>query len=132
MPEAAPGSARPRGTLSRLAGSLIAIGRIRLELLVIELQEEKERIALILVWAVVTTFLGCFALVFLALFLTVLLWDSHRLLVMGTSSAVFLLLAAYGVMRLRALFGQGTSLLQGTLAEMREDSRALKDSNATP
>ena len=132
MPETASGSARPAGALPRLAASLLAIGRIRLELLAIEVQEEKERIAAMLVWAVVTAFLGCFALVFLALFFTVLLWDSHRLLVMGISSALFLLLAVAGVLRLRALFDQGPSLLQGTLAELREDSQALKDTHAPP
>lgn len=132
MAEAAPGTAGPAGALPRLAASLLAIGRIRLELLAIEVQEEKERIVQMLVWAVVTTFLGCFALVFLALFLTVLLWDSHRLLVMGLSAALFLLLAAVGVLRLRALLAQGPSLLQGTLAELREDSRALQEQGGAP
>lgn len=132
MPEAASGSTGPSGALRRLVASLIAIGRIRLELLAIEVQEEKERIAEMLVWAVITAFLGCFALVFLALFLTLLLWDSHRLLAMGGFSALFLVLAVVGVMRLRSLFDTGSTLLQSTIGELREDSRALKDPSALP
>jgi uncharacterized membrane protein YqjE len=120
------------GAVRRLVASMLALGRIRLELLAIEVHEEKERIASMLVWAVVTAFLGCFALVFLALFVTVALWDSHRLLALGAFSALFLVLAVMGVLRLQRLFGQGSSLLQSTIAELREDSRALKEPPATP
>lgn len=132
MPEQPAGPAAPPGALRRLAASLLAIGRIRLELLAIEIQEEKERIATMLVWAVVTAFLGCFALVFLALFLTLLLWDSHRLSVVGGFCALFLGLALFGLYRLRAQFGLRASMLQSTIVELREDSRVLKDPPETP
>lgn len=132
MPDTTSGSTAPSGALRRLAASLIAIGRIRLELLAIEVQEEKERIAQMLVWAVITAFLGCFALVSLALFLTVLLWDSHRLLALGGCSLLFLALAAVGVSRLSSLFGMGSSLLQSSIVELREDSRALKGESTAP
>jgi|PlaIllAssembly_1097288.scaffolds.fasta_scaffold275365_2 uncharacterized membrane protein YqjE len=132
MPEQISGGASPSGAVGRLSASLVALGRIRLELLAIEVQEEKERIAAMLVWAVVAAFLGCFALVFLSLFITVLLWDSHRLLALGGFAALFLVLAGIGVLRLRELFGAGSSLFQSTIAELREDSRALKQPPAAP
>ena len=132
MAEAAPRESSPSGVFRRLAASLLALGRIRLELLAIEVQEEKERIASMLVWAVVTAFLGCFALVFVALFVTLALWDSHRLLALGLFAALFVGLALMGVIRLQRLFGQGSSLLQSTIAELREDSRALRDPPAEP
>jgi uncharacterized membrane protein YqjE len=132
MPEQASGGASPSGAFGRFSASVLALGRIRLELLAIEVQEEKERIASMLVWAVVAAFLGCFALVFLALFITLLLWDSHRLLALGGFTALFLVLAAVGVLRLRELFGTGSSLFQSTIAELREDSRALKQPPTAP
>ena len=125
-------SAGPSGKFKRLAASFIALGRIRLELLVIEVQEEKERIVAMLVWAVVTAFIGCFALVFVALFVTLALWDNHRLLALGGFSALFFVLASWGVLRLRHLLAIGSSLFHSSIAELREDSRALRDPPAPP
>jgi uncharacterized membrane protein YqjE len=113
------------GPFRRLTASLLALGRIRLELLAIEVQEEKERIAQMLVWAVVTTFLGCFALVFVALFVTVALWDSYRLAALGGFSALFIALALWGALQLRRLSRTGSTLFQSSIAELREDGRAL-------
>ena len=116
----------------RLTASVIALGRVRLELLVIEVQEEKERIAAMLVWAVVTAFLGCFALVFVALFVTLALWDSYRLWSLGAFATLFFALALWGVSRLRQLMGMGSSLFHSSIAELREDSRALSEPPAAP
>ena len=118
------------GPLRRLGASLLALGRIRLELLALEVQEEKERIARLLVWAVVTTFLGCFALVFVALFVTVALWDSHRLAALGAFSALFVGLALWGAVQLRRLTKAGSTLFQSSIAELRQDSRALDPERA--
>jgi uncharacterized membrane protein YqjE len=125
-------SASPSGMFRRLSASFITLGRIRLELLAIEVQEEKERIAAVLVWAVVTAFLGCFALVFVALFITLALWDTYRLQAMGGFAVLFVLLALWGVLRLRQLMGTGSSLFHSSIAELREDSRALSEPPPAP
>ena len=125
-------SASPSGRIRRLTASFIALGRIRLELLVLEVQEEKERITAMLVWAVVSALLGCFALVFVALFITLALWDTHRLLALGGFSALFVALALAGVLRLRHLMGMGSSLFHSSIAELREDSRALNEPPTAP
>jgi len=122
----------PSGMFRRLTASFIALGRVRLELLAIEVQEEKERIAAMLAWAVVTAFLAGFALVFVALFVTVALWDSHRLLALGGFSALFLGLALWGLLRLRQLMAMGSSLFQSSIAELRDDSRALREPPTPP
>ena len=122
----------PSGRFRRLTASFIALGRVRLELLAIELQEEKERVAAMLAWAAVTALLAGFALVFVALFVTVALWDSHRLLALGGFSALFLGLALWGVLRLRQLMAMGSSLFQSSIAELRDDSRALREPPTRP
>jgi uncharacterized membrane protein YqjE len=43
----------------------------------IEVQEEKDRVTLLLFWAVLTALLSCFGVVFIALFATVALWDTR-------------------------------------------------------
>lgn len=53
------------GPLRRLGASLLTLGRIRLELLAVEVQEEKERIAGLVLWAVLAALLAGFAVLML-------------------------------------------------------------------
>lgn len=120
-------AARVSGPLRRLGASLFALGRIRLELLAIEIQEEKERVAEFLLWSVLTGLMLGFGAVFVALFVTVALWDTYRLPALGVSALLFVSLAAVGVVRLRRLArGGGSVPFQSSIAEMREDSAALR------
>ncbi len=114
------------GPVRRLAASLIALGRIRLELLAIEVQEEKDRVASLLLWAVLTALLAAFGAVFVALFVTVVLWDTHRLAGLGIAAALFVGLAVLGALRLRRLVASGSTLFQASIAELRRDSDALR------
>jgi uncharacterized membrane protein YqjE len=113
------------GPVRRLGASLLTLGRIRLELLAIEVQEEKERIAALLFWALLSALLVGFALVFVAATITVMLWDTHRLLVLGFSAATMLALATVGVVKLRGLTRHGHTLFASSLAELRRDAAAL-------
>lgn len=117
---------RVSGPVRRLGASLLALGRIRLELLAIEVHEEKERVAALLLWSVLTALLAGFGAVFAAVFVTVALWDTHRLAALGLSTVLFLGLAALGSIRLRRLIGSGSTLFQSSIAELREDSAALR------
>jgi uncharacterized membrane protein YqjE len=114
------------GALRRLAASALALGRIRAELLAIEVQEEKQRLAALLFWAVLAALAVGFALVFLAVTATVWWWDSHRLVVLGLASLGFVGLAAIGLVRLRALTAQSSTLFSSSLAELRADEAALR------
>jgi uncharacterized membrane protein YqjE len=114
------------GPVRRLAASLLALGRIRLELLAIEVQEEKDRIASLLVWAVLTALLVGFGAVFVALFVTVALWETYRLAALGVAAALFIGLAVFGVLRMRRLVAMHSTLFQSSIAELRQDSAALR------
>ncbi len=109
-----------------MGASLLALGRIRLELLSIEVQEEKERIAALLLWTVVTALVACFGAVFVALVITVALWDTHRLAALGVSAALFVGFALVGVLRLRRLTG-GERPFALSVAELRRDGEGLED-----
>ena len=114
------------GPVRRLGASLLALGRIRLELLAIEVQEEKGRVAALLLWAVLTALLAGFGVVFVALFVTVALWDTHRLAALGVAAALFIGLAVIGGVRVRRLCANGSTLFQTSIAELRHDSDALR------
>lgn len=115
------------GPVRRLGASLLALGRIRLELLAIEVQEEKDRIASLLLWAVVTALMAGFGAVFVALFITVALWDTHRLAALGVAAVLFIGLAIFGVLRVQRLTSNHPTLFQSSIAELRQDSSALRE-----
>jgi len=126
-------STEPRGPRPRLAESLHGIvdaglqtAQTRLELLAVELQEEKLRLTGLALNTVLAGLLLGFGLVFLMVFLTVLFWEEHRLLALGISTAVCLgggLLAASNAAR---AFRSGTKLFSASLAEFARDRAALK------
>lgn len=113
-------------SVRRLGASLLAIGRIRLELLSIEVQEEKDRLAKVLFWSVLGALLIGFSLIFLALFATAALWETHRLVVLGTCTGLFFATGAYGAWRVRRLINSPSGLFEHSLAELRDDEAALR------
>ena len=112
-------------TTRRLGASLLRLGRIRLELLAIEVQEEKERVAALLFWAVLAALAAGVGLVFAALLATVLLWDSHRWQVLAGCALAFAALAGYGAWRLSRLQGRLALPLRASIDELRHDAQAL-------
>jgi uncharacterized membrane protein YqjE len=112
--------------LRRLGASLLALGRIRLELLAIEAQEEKERIAGLLLWAVLAALLAGFGFIMLVLLVTVALWDSYRLLALCGATVVLVAAAVFAVQKVRRLVALPSTLFQASIAELREDSDELR------
>ncbi len=113
--------ASSKGLLSTMLGML----RTRLELLHTEVEEEQIRVGGILWHGVLAALLLGFGLVFLALFLTVLFWDSNRLLVLGGAATVFLLGGGLALNRARRGIQAGCGLFSASLAELKKDRQAL-------
>lgn len=113
------------GRLRRLADGLLASGQTRLELLSVEVQEEKVRaVGLIFNTVLAALFVG-FGTLFLAGFLTVWLWESHRLLALGASTLLFLGVGLGAATRAARLLNDGSRLFAGSLAELQRDREAL-------
>lgn len=114
--------------LRRLGASLLTLGRIRLELFAIEAQEEKERIAGLLLWAVLAALLAGFGLLMGLVLVTVALWDSsYRLLALGGGTVLLLAAAVVAVLKVKALIGQPATLFQASIGELRRDAEALRE-----
>ncbi|HMM54876.1 MAG TPA: phage holin family protein [Candidatus Desulfobacillus sp.] len=120
----APGSLGSR--LRGIAAGAIGILQTRLELLATELQEEKLRLGSLLGWAAAAFFLLGFGVILLALFLTVLLWDSHRLLALGVFTALFLCGGLVAVIAAARAARQGSRLFAASLAELSQDRELLR------
>lgn len=117
------------GLLEGLRGSAaagVSLVANRLELLGVELAEERVRILALLAYGAAGFIALGAGTVFLAIFITVLLWDSHRLLVLGIFSVAFI---GGGLLAMNIALGyarQKSSLFAASLAELRKDSDALK------
>lgn len=126
-------SAEPRAPRPRLAASLHGIVdaglqtvQTRLELLAVELQEEKLRLTgLALNTALAGLLLGA-GLVFLMIFLTVLFWEEHRLLALGITTAVCIGGGLFAASNAARAFRSGTKLFSASLAELARDRAALR------
>lgn len=116
----------PGTAARRLGASLLRLGRIRLELLAIEVQEEKERLAALLFWTVLAALALAFGLVFAALAVTVLLWETQpRWAVLAVLAGAFAVVAFVAARRLRQLKAEGSTLLRTSIGELRRDADAL-------
>lgn len=119
-------------SLRGFAATGVALVRTRLELLKVEALEEVWRVRNLLLWGTVAVLCGVVGMVFLAVFLTVLLWDSHRLLVLGIATALFLVAAAGAAAAAVRLARRGSRLFAASLAELRQDEAALKPGDPRP
>lgn len=128
MDDAAGKAPDPQGLFAStkgLLGTCLSLLHNRLELLGVELAEERVRLVSLLAYGV-TAFL-CLAagLIFLAVFLTVLLWENNRLLALGVFSALFLGAGVASLTLAMSLGRAGSRLFSASLAELRKDRDAL-------
>ena len=123
----APGSLGSR-LRSSIAGAL-GLLQTRLELLATDFQEEKLRLGGLLGYAAAAFFFLGFGAVMLALFLTVLLWDSHRLLALGIFTALFLAIGILAALAAARIGRQGSRLFAASIAELAQDREMIKPEN---
>lgn len=112
-------------SLKNLAISLIAIVHTRLELLSTDLEEGRERFISLLAMAFISLFSLCFGAVLLTILIVVVFWDTHRLLVLGSLTGMFLivgmLVGAAVVRRLKTM----PRMFEASLTELLKDHQEL-------
>lgn len=112
-------------SLRRLADTLLAILQTRLELLSNELEEERLRIAQMLLYGSVALFFFGLAIMILTAFFVVLFWDSHRLLVLGGFAALYFVAGLLVWNALRRMAREKSKLFSSSLAELADDRDLL-------
>lgn len=93
MAQPGPAAAESPGLLAslrRLAATLVAVFQTRLELLATEVEEERIRLGRLLLLGAAAAFFLALGILTLTLFVIVLFWDTHRLLVTGLLAALYL------------------------------------------
>jgi uncharacterized membrane protein YqjE len=114
-----------RGAAQQVLADVIEIGRTRLELATVELEEERLRLARLWVGATVTLFLLFVGVVLAAAWLVMWCPPEQRLLALGVLAFAFLAGAGAAAWRWQRMVATRPPLLQATLAELRRDERGL-------
>ena len=113
---------RVRGLLA----DVFELAQVRLELFTVEARQELSRLTWMAVMAALAVVFVSFGLIFLAIFLTVLLWDTQRLLALGIFTTIFLgggvVMALVAFQRAR----QGVNMFAATRDELRRDQERLR------
>jgi uncharacterized membrane protein YqjE len=123
-PASAPGGLF--ASVKGLAAGLVAIAQTRLELLAADVAVARERLIMVLALLQIGLLGLGVGLVLLALLLVLALWDTHRLLALGTVGGSFLLggvvCAGLALRRLQA----APSVFEASLEELRKDRDQLE------
>jgi uncharacterized membrane protein YqjE len=122
----------PSGLLGHLRGfvdSLIGSAHDRLELLAVELHEEKHRLVQIFIWISAIVFLAMLAMVFASMALVVLFWETARIaIVCSLAGGYIAALIAVGLGFRRYLKRQPKPFA-ATLSELRADRECIRAEN---
>ena len=109
------------GSLRELARTLLSFAETRTRLAATELEEQAVRLIEILIWLAAALFLFGVALVFIAVLMVLLFWDSNRLLAAGLLAALFLGAGAATALIGRSRMRERPKFLTATLAELKLD-----------
>ena len=113
------------GSIRRLLSTLTSVAATRLELLANELHEERLHLEQMLLCFFSALFCIGMAVMLLTVFIVVLFWDDHRLMVLGGLSALFLAFGAMLAMRLQRIAQTKSKLFSVSLAELAKDREQL-------
>ncbi|ATF85352.1 phage holin family protein [Burkholderia gladioli] len=114
------------GPLRRLLGSVFALLQTRLELLGIELAEEKERLIGVLFLGLAAMMLATMALISLTVLIAIAFWDSYRWQSLAAITAVYAIGAIGCGLKARAGLREAPSVFEATLHELEKDRELFR------
>jgi uncharacterized membrane protein YqjE len=109
------------GPLRRILSSAFAIFETRLELIGIELQEEKERLIGVLFLGLAAMMLAMMALISLTVLIAIFFWDTYRWQALGGITVLYVVIAIACGLRARSNLRDAPNLFDETLSEFRKD-----------
>ena len=110
-----------------IAVTLLSIVYTRLELLSADVEEGWVRLMSMLVMAFIALFCFCFGVVLLSILVVVTFWDTHRMLVLGMLTGIFLvtgiILSMIAIHKLKSM----PKLFEASMIELAKDQEQLND-----
>lgn len=114
------------GSLRGLGATLLALVCARAELIVIELQEEKERAGQKLVLVILAALFLTMGLLLAAFLVVVLFWETHRMLAAGSVTLLYLGIGGWALARLREMNHNSPLPFSVTMSEFANDLKLLR------
>ncbi|MBU2642255.1 MAG: phage holin family protein [Thiobacillus sp.] len=113
-------------SLKNLSVSLVGIVQTRLELLSVDIAEERVHQTALIVLALLALFCFGVGVVLLSILIVVAFWESHRLAALGGLAGIFLATGAGVVWFALHKIRTKPKLFQASLAELAKDRQHLK------
>ena len=113
------------GPVREFARTLLSFALTRTRLAATEIEEQALRLIEIVVWLAVALFFTGIAIVFVAVLVVLLFWDSNRLLAAGLIAALFVFCSAGAALIAGRCLRERPKFLAATLAELEHDRDTL-------
>ena len=117
------------GSLRVLGDSILASVHDRFELFTVELQEEKFRLIKTFVWICAAVFTGMMAIMFASLTIVYVFWETARLGVLLTLTAIYTGALVAIMVALRSFLARQPKPFSATLHEIGEDRACIQTEN---
>ncbi len=115
-----------RSPLRRILGSLFSILQTRLELVGIELAEEKDRLLGILFLGLAAMMLATMALIALTALIAIAFWDTYRWQALAGITVVYALAALVCALRAHSGLRNAPAVFSATLNEFEKDREIFR------
>ena len=109
----------------RMLATIIALVSTRLELFTTEIEEEIQRAASILMWALVALFFGSLTVLMIAFTVIIIFWDDHRILAAALVTSSFLVLTLIFALMARSRLKMKSRFMAASIDELKRDREAL-------
>jgi uncharacterized membrane protein YqjE len=119
-------------SLRRMLANVLELGSTRLQLVSVEIQEQIEYAANLLLWGMVAIFFGSLTVLLLALTVVIAFWDGHRLLAAGLMTGLFAAIALIAASVVSSRLQRRPHFLEATTRELQRDAQALRDGDEAP
>lgn len=129
METRAPGASGLVGSLRGLLDGLIGSAHDRLELLAVELHEEKHRLIQIFIWISAIVFLAMLAMVFASMAIVVLFWETARVAVVCSLAGTYIAGLAAVALGFKRYLKRQPKPFAATLSELRDDRECIRAEN---
>jgi uncharacterized membrane protein YqjE len=128
MDNPSPSSPGFTDSLADLGDNLIGTLQERIELVSVELQEEKYRLTQLIIWLSAAVFAGVMTLSFATLTVVYLFWESARLGVLAGFTMFYGAALAWVIVLLRRSFAQPKPF-EATIKTLKEDRECIRKPN---
>ncbi|WP_109482384.1 phage holin family protein [Paraburkholderia sp. C35] len=115
-----------RGPLRRILSSFFSILQTRLELIGIELAEEKDRLLMVLFMGLAAMMLATMALIALTALVAIAFWDTYRWQALAGITIVYAVAAIGCALRARSGLRNAPMIFEATLNEFEKDREIFR------